>query len=158
MMVTSERIALVHRLEIQLRDYWEEVDFNQGRSAHLFYTEDARFEVPPDTVYSGRAGIAAFYRYRVARGARTALHLISNFRAEETAPGEAAATWYLQLYAADGHPPHIGTQPIMIARMADLYRQQRDGEWLCARRRFDTLFKDGIPITTMPDSAAESSQ
>jgi len=156
-MMTSDRTQLVHLLELQLRDYWHEVDSNQGRAAHLFYTDEALFEVPPDTVYSGREAIADFYRYRVERGPRTALHMINNFRLGETAPGEAVATWYLQLFAADGHPPHNGTQPIMIARMTDLHQQQQDGGWLCACRRFDTVFKDGIPITTMPDGTAGAS-
>ena len=145
----EDRLALTRLLEMQLHDYWHEVDMNWGRAAHLYYTEDARFEGSSGVVYEGRAKIAEFYAYREARGARTAVHAVSNFRARRTGAETAEATWYMQLFADDGPAPHPSAPPIVLAAMTDEHRQV-EGEWLCTRRNFNTLFRGGIPVTALP--------
>lgn len=148
----TDRQTLTRELESLLHDYWHEVDVNNGQDAAAYYTEDAVFEASGGTRYEGRARIAEFYRYRVDRGARTSAHLVSNFRAVPVAPDAATCTWYLTLYAADGTPPHSGTHPILIAAMTDECHRI-EGRWLYARRTFRALFREGIPVVTLPEAA-----
>lgn len=149
MSTASERVALTQELALRLHDYWHDVDHNWGRGAHLFYTEDGRFEASSGALYAGRDMIAKYYQYRESRGARSALHLVSNFRAEAYGEDAAFATWYLQIFASDGVPPHELAPPIMIALMRDDYRKI-NGDWLCARRNFGAFFKGRTPVTRMP--------
>lgn len=149
-MITDERLALTHLLALQLNDYWYEVDFNWGRAAHLYYTDGGIFEGSSGVFYEGRSRIAEFYQYRESRGARTVVHSVSNFRAEMTGVNTAVSTWFLHLYAADGTPPHASAPPILISAMTDHHQRQTGGEWLCRNRKFDTLFKGGIPVTALP--------
>ncbi len=148
----TDRLILTRDLEALLHDYWHEVDMNNGRDAAAYYTEDAVFEASGGTRYEGRARIAEFYRYRADRGARTSVHMVSNFRAVPMARDAATCTWYLTLYAADGAPVHRGTQPILIAAMTDDCRRI-GGRWLYARRTFRALFRDGIAVVALPVAA-----
>lgn len=149
-MSLPSRQELTQELETQLNDYWFEVDFNWGRNAHKFYTLDGVFEASSGRKYEGRDTIADFYNYRLDRGARTAVHLVSNFRATLHDASNATSTWYLSLYASDGETPHPSAPPILISSMTDSHKRQADGSWLCSYRLFDTLFKGGIPTTSMP--------
>lgn len=157
-MSMQDRIALTQALEMQLHDYWHEVDFNWGRTAHLYYTEDGRFEGSSGVVYEGRDEIARFYAYRESRGARTAVHAVTNFRAVQLDDDTAEARWFLHLYAADGTPPHTAAPPIVLAAMTDLHKRQPDGSWLCAMRSFATLFRGGVPVTVLPQDTRNGAQ
>lgn len=135
------------RLEVQLLDYWHDVDTNWGRNAASYYTEDALFDGDA-TTYRGRDEIAAFYAYRLERGERVAVHSVSNFRVAFEDPAEVAnATWYLLAYAADGSPVLPTHPPIVIALVRDRYARQQAGTWLCAHRRFEVLFAGGTKPT-----------
>lgn len=149
-MFDADRLNLTRLLEMQLYDYWYDVDFNWGRNAHLYYTPDGVFEASSGNLYEGREVIKAFYQYRLNRGDRTAVHAVSNFRAFRTGAGTATSTWYMQLYAADGTPPHDTAPPILLSAMEDQHVQQADGSWLCKHRLFKTLFQGGIPTTRLP--------
>ncbi len=155
-MFDEPRLALTQMLELQLRDYWHDVDANWGRNAHLYYTEDGVFEGSSGVLYEGRNKIAEFYRYRESRGARTVIHAVTNFRAEMTGEYTALSTWFLHLYAADGTPPHDSTAPILLAAMTDTHRRDADGRWLCTNRHFGTLFKGGIPVTALPGASRKA--
>ncbi len=51
-------------LEQKLIAYWHDVDFNWGRNAGSYYTEDAIFEGGAMAPYNGRAEIEEFYAFR----------------------------------------------------------------------------------------------
>ena len=138
------RAALAQELQALLHDYWHDVDANWGRNAGTYYTDDADF-VGEAATYSGRAKIQAFYSWRVAQGPRLAVHAVNNFRVESLEADRARATWYLLLYAANGEPVLPTHPPITISLVTDDYVRGADGEWLCARRAFKTLFQGGAP-------------
>jgi hypothetical protein len=137
------RAALSQELQLLLADYWHDVDTNWGRTAGTYYTEDADF-VGEAATYSGRAKIEQFYAWRVAQGARLAVHAVNNFRVESMDETSARATWYLLLYAANGEPVLPTHPPITISLVTDDYVRADDG-WLCQRRQFKTLFQGGAP-------------
>ncbi|MCO5066866.1 MAG: nuclear transport factor 2 family protein [Rhizobiaceae bacterium] len=145
MSLTQERLWTSWELHTLLVDYWHDVDTNWGRNAASYYTEDALFE-GSQASYRGREQIAKFYRWREDRGARTAVHLVSNFRAELLGPAEALCTWYLQLYAADGVPVLPTHAPILVAMMTDRCQRLDEG-WLCSHRKFESWFEGGIATT-----------
>jgi hypothetical protein len=147
----SEQEALFERarIEAQLHDYWHDVDRNWGRNAASYYTENAVFGGEAAT-YTGRAEIAAFYRYRIDRAVeRVAVHSVTNFRVTFEGRDRALSTWYLLSFAADGKPILPTHPPIVVALVSDLHERQADGRWLCARRNFDVLFAGGTRPTNL---------
>ena len=76
----------LHRLEVT---YWYDVDFNEGRTAHEFFTPDG-VKMVGDNRFEGREEIRAFYKWRVRQkvataarqlgisGVRAVRHLITN--------------------------------------------------------------------------------
>jgi hypothetical protein len=150
MMNLDDKLKISVELERMLADFWHDVDTNWGRQAADFFTEDGVFEASART-YAGRATIERFYRYRQDRGARVAVHSVANFRAEPIAPDEAVCTWYLILYASDGEPVLPSAPPIQIALATDHCTRGEDGRWRYRHRKFETLFKGGVPTTTMSE-------
>lgn len=140
----SRRIAVTQELEILLHDYWHDVDTNWGRNAGAYYTEDAVFQGEAAS-YEGRQKIQQFYDWRVAQGARVAVHAVNNFRVVLTGEREASATWYCLLYAENGERPRPSKPPITISLVSDAYVQADDGRWLCSHRKWETLFQGGAP-------------
>jgi ketosteroid isomerase-like protein len=137
------------RIELQLHDYWHDVDRNWGRNAASYYTEDAVFGGEAAT-YKGRGEIAAFYQYRIDRGVeRVAVHCVTNLRIVFEGRERASSTWYLFSYAADGRPALPTHPPIIIALVSDTHERQADGRWLCAHRNFDVLFAGGTKPTNL---------
>lgn len=139
-------LQLNAELSLQLSHYWHEIDFNGGRKASDYYTEDAEFHGQMAS-YIGRPKIQQFYDWRVQQGPRLSVHSFTNFRAWFTGPDTAEATNFLFLYAANGVrilPTH---PPITISLATDRYRRTPAGVWLCTYRRFEHLFEGGAPIT-----------
>jgi hypothetical protein len=134
------------QLSEKLAEYWHEVDFNWGRNAGSYYTEDAIFD-GGRVNYNGRREIQEFYNWRESRGARTSVHSISNFVCKVQDEDHATAYWICQLYAADGEGVLPTAPPIGIQRVVDEYVRQPDGEWLCKHRTWHALFAGGVPGT-----------
>lgn len=146
-MTTEDRLRVTRELEMLLADYWHEVDTNWGRRASEFFTEDGVFE-GSEHAYRGREKIDAFYRYRLGRGPRVAMHVVSNFRAVPHDERTATCTWYMQLYANDGEPVLPSAPPIQIVYATDLCVRGDDGRWRYKNRKFDVWFKGGVPTTS----------
>ena len=142
-----DRVRWTQELHLFVADYWHDVDTNWGRNAGDHYTEDATF-VSSRNTYSGRDQIEKFYAWRVNRGARVAIHSMSNFRVEPPQDSSSATcTYYLTLYADDGVPVLPTHPPIQLALMTDKF-VRADGRWLCTQRKFTTLFAGGTPTTS----------
>ena len=144
-MISAATLELNQVLALQLADYWHEIDFNGGREASGYYTEDAVFQ-GQFASYEGVAKIQQFYDWRRERGARLSVHSFTNFRAWFTGPDAAEATNFLFLYAADGERVLPTHPPITISLATDRY-VLRDGRWLCTYRRFEHLFEGDTPVT-----------
>jgi hypothetical protein len=141
----DDKVRETHALYARLVDYWHDVDTNWGRNAGEFYTEDAVFEAA--NVYRGRAKIEEFYRWRLDRGPRVAVHAIANFRVDFESATRATSTWYLFLHARDGKPVLPSAPPIQIALMTDTCVKGEDGKWRYSHRKFDSWFEGGVATT-----------
>ena len=151
--MNQEQLLEKIRLEAQLIDYWHEIDVEGGAEAGRYYTEDAVFD-GGEAIYNGRAKIEQFYAWRRARGQRTSVHAIANYRPVFDGPDKAVCTWYMLLYAADGAPVLPTHPPINLALVTDHMIRREDGFWLCTARKFDALFMGGTPPTNpiLPDA------
>jgi hypothetical protein len=146
-MYDPDLLALNAELSLQLADYWNDIDTNQGAGARAFYTEDAVFH-GQFASYEGAAKIQQFYDWRAAQGPRLAVHCFTNFRAWYTGPDSVEATNYLFLYAANGVKPLLTHPPITISLATDKYiRSAGNRRWLCTYRRFEHWFEGDTPIT-----------
>jgi len=144
-MADPDLLQLNAELALQLADYWHEIDFNGGRDASGYYTEDAEFH-GQFASYLGVAKIQQFYDWRRERGDRLSVHAFSNFRARFTGEDSAEATNFLFLYARDGVKPQPSHEPVTISLATDRY-VRRNGRWLCTYRRFEHLFESDVPVT-----------
>jgi hypothetical protein len=145
-MDATSRLLATAELERGLADFWHDVDTQWGRNAWRFYAEDAVYESEPLRLV-GREAIQRFYSWREARGERTAVHGVLNFRAEFEGDHYAVATWYMLIYAADGVPPHPSESPSRISRVTENYRwSEEEKRWLCTRRHVENLFRGGAQL------------
>ena len=142
-----------HDLHQKLVRYWHDVDFDWGRGAANYYTQDAVFE-GEGFAYNGRAEIEEFYAFRRDRGPRVVLHAVTNFSCTFDSDTRANAAWVCLLYAHDGEPPQASAPPINISLVRDVYVRER-GEWLVQRRSWSTLFQGGAPVTKLSRDALE---
>lgn len=145
-MADQDVLKLNAELALLLADYWYEVDFNLGRDAALYYTQDAEFHGPAAS-YIGPAKIQQFYDWRIAQGPRLANHCFTNLRARYTGADNCEASYYMYIYAANGVKPLPTHPPITVSLLTERFRRGPDGAWLCSYRRFETLFEGGTPAT-----------
>jgi hypothetical protein len=144
-MADTRLIELNSSLALQLADYWHEIDFNGGRSASEYYTEDGEFH-GQFASYIGAAKIQQFYDWRREQGPRLSVHSFTNFRARFTGEDTAEATNFLFLYAGNGEKVLRSHVPVTISIATDRY-VLRDDRWLCTYRQLEHLFESDTPIT-----------
>lgn len=154
-----QKLVIAQEIESSLLDYWRDIDENGGRNAGSFWTEDAVWEAPART-FKGRAEIQGFFDWRLTRGDRLALHVVTNLKTEVESETQASSKWCLLLFAADGKPPQPSKPPEQIAAIEDRWARSAGGSWLCAHRKFHLLFEGGGALGGPPsgeDTAAGSS-
>jgi len=134
--------ADLYRMQV---DYWYEVDHNYGRNATDFYLKDGLFVVGTERM-AGQAEIAAFYKWREQRGARTARHVVANHRLSHAAAGEAEFQCIMVLYADDGVPVLPSQAPVMIADVVD-HCVLDGGVWKFRSHVLKTVFQGGAQPT-----------
>ena len=144
-----DRAAILQHLIALETDYWFDVDFNWGRSAHTLYTDDGIFVIG-DSRMEGREAVAQFYRWREERGVRTARHVIINFRLESAAGGNATLRCLLLLYAADGAPVLPSLPAIMIADVVSDCSCTADGCYRFRSHVLSPVFMGGAAPTVPP--------
>jgi hypothetical protein len=140
-------------LHDKLVRYWHDVDFNGGRNAGSYYTDDAVFE-GEGFAYRGRAEIEEFYAFRRDRGPRVVLHAVLNFSCTFDSDARASSAWVCLLHAHDGDAPQVSAPPINVSLVRDVYVRE-DGEWRVERRSWSTLFQGGAPVTKLSRDALE---
>ena len=145
-MYPDDVLKLNAELSLLLAEYWHEIDFNGGREASSYYTDDAEFHGQFASYY-GKAKIQEFYDWRVKQGPRLSVHSFTNFRAYFTGPDTAEATNFLFLYAKYGERVLPSHPPITISIATDRFKRAPDGRWLCTYRRFEHLFEGDTPVT-----------
>lgn len=139
----QEKLMLSLELQTDLAEYWHDVDANWGNNAGSYYTDDAVFEAGKLKL-EGREAIQNFYNWREGRGPRTALHVMTNFRLVSATTDKVTASWYMQIFAADGEGVLPTHPPVRICRMTDQFDyDEKAKRWLCTYRLFETLFEGG---------------
>jgi len=141
----------LYTLEVR---YWYDVDFNDGRNAHLFYLTDCAFAVG-ENEFRGQDRIREFYAWRQARGTatvrsiRSTRHLVSNLLVEASGPQEAKATGVISFYEAPGRAPVMESKPPIL--MADLESHcvlQDDQTWRFKSHVLRPVFMgDDVPLS-----------
>ncbi|WP_168213114.1 MULTISPECIES: nuclear transport factor 2 family protein [unclassified Bradyrhizobium] len=110
---------VLHRLEVT---YWYDVDVNEGRTAHEFFTPDA-VKIVGHNRFEGREQIRAFYEWRARQsgpeavrqlgisGLRAVRHLVSNLyvasSSERCATVRGIVTFYGGASKHQSNPPMV---------------------------------------------------
>jgi hypothetical protein len=151
MSAALDRASTLQRLTALEVDYWHDVDFNWGRTAHTLYVSDGVFVIG-DSRMEGRDAIARFYSYREKRGDRTARHVVTNFRLEQQTQTTATLRCILLLYAADGKPVLPSLPAILIADVVSECVLCPDGQFRFLSHVLAPVFMGGEPLT-LPEPA-----
>jgi hypothetical protein len=152
-MLDSDDMALWYALNRLTTNYWFEVDFNGGTSAHEFYLADALFVVG-DNRFEGQDKIRAFYTKRQQRGPITGRHVVTNLQVTSTHEHRASLVGVLTLYYAKGRPPHHGPHPpALVADIAADCVRGGDERWRYRSHVLSPLFiGNAMPISLSVDS------
>jgi SnoaL-like domain len=146
-------VRLWHELYHLETSYWREVDSNEGRQAHEFYTPDGLFAAG-DNQFLGHQNIRAFYAWRQRRGLLTERHMIYNLLVVSSDECRASHTAMLSLYLAKERPPIRGTKPpnLIADIKADCVRGH-DGVWRYQSHSVLPIFVGGdIPLALSIDT------
>jgi hypothetical protein len=147
-----DRCSTLQRLTELEVDYWHDVDFNWGRTAHTRYLEDGTFIIG-DIRMEGREAISQFYGWREGRGDRVARHVVSNFRLEQSTENSATLRCILLLYAADGRPVLPSQPAILIADVLSECLRCADGQFRFRSHVLLPIFMSG-EAPTLPQPQA----
>ncbi len=153
-MDASQQRAIAQDLHAKLIAYWHDVDFNWGRNAASYYTEDGVFESGGVAPYKGRREIEEFYAFRRDRGPRVVLHAVINFHCTFESDTVANCAWVCMLYAHDGEAPQATAPPINVSLVRDTVVLD-DGAWLVKHRKWSSMFKGGAAATVLPREEME---
>ena len=130
----------LHRLEVA---YWHDVDFNEGRTAHEFFTPDG-VKIVGNNRFEGREEIREFYEWRgrqngaeVAHnlelgisGTKAVRHLISNLCVTSTSERSASMLGMVFFYGGVAYPSkHQSTPAIMVADLINECALNEDNVW-----------------------------
>lgn len=116
----------LHHIELS---HWYDVNLNDGKSVHEFYTKNGHFIVGKQERHS-REEIRKFYEARRQRGVRTARHLVSNFLLlPDRKERHVRAAGIVCLHAGDQQPLLPSKAPILIADLSSEFVLEEDGVW-----------------------------
>jgi hypothetical protein len=127
----------LYRLEVA---YWHDVDFNEGRTAHQFFTPDGMKTVGHNR-FEGREEIRGFYEWRARYGAKTASHLgvsgtnavrhlITNLYAASSGERSATVLGTVMFYGGAIYPSkRESNPPMMVADMINECVLNEDNAW-----------------------------
>jgi hypothetical protein len=145
----------LHRLEVT---YWYDVDFNNGRTAHEFFTPDV-VKIVGHNRFEGREEIRAFYEWRARQIGGTALgnlwtsgvkavrHLITNLYVASSSERCATVLGMVFFYGGLTYPSRRQSNP--PAMVADLINEcvlNKDNVWLFQSHTLRPVFmSDATP-------------
>jgi hypothetical protein len=124
----------LHRLEVA---YWYDVDFDEGRTAHEFFTPDG-VKIVGHNRFEGREEIRAFYKWRARRklataasqlgisGVRAVRHLITNLYVASSSERCATARGIVIFY---GGKSKLQSSSPMVADLINECVLNEDNVW-----------------------------
>jgi hypothetical protein len=129
----------LHRLEVT---YWYDVDFNEGRTAHEFFTPDG-VKVVGHNRFEGREEIREFYEWRARQsggkavrhlginGTKAVRHLITNLYVASTSERCATVLGIVSFYGGVTYPSkRQSNPPILVADLITECVLSKDNAWL----------------------------
>ncbi len=133
----------LHDMEVR---HWYDVNLNFGRTVHELYADEGLFAVGPQE-RRGPAVIREFYEARAKRGARTARHVLTNFRlVPGSTDGVVRATGIISNYVGDALPPLPSKPAAIMADLVNEYVRAADGRWLYSLHRLVPVFVGDDPF------------
>ena len=117
----------LHRLEVT---YWYDVDFNEGRTAHEFFTPDGVKVVGPNR-FEGREQIREFYEWRARQsGTQAVRHLITNLYVASSSERCATVLGIVSFYGGVTYPSkRQSTSPMLVADLINECVLSKDNAW-----------------------------
>jgi hypothetical protein len=137
---TPESAAAVVELEQMILDWCREIDFNGGRKATEYFTEDCVAESGAIS-FRGHAGVKKYYGDRLdfiranqKDGVRTTRHTVLNLHTSVADKDHATVNCYIITFGGEGKPPVMsGTAPITISDTQLDCVRGADGNWRIAK-------------------------
>jgi hypothetical protein len=144
----------LHRLEVR---YWYDVDVNEGRTAHEFFTPDG-VKMVGHNRFEGREQIRAFYEWRTRQspteavrqlgisGVRAVRHLVTNLQVASS--GERCAT-ALGIVIFYGGPSKHQSRPPMVADLISECVLDEDDVWRYKSHMLRPVFLSNVMPSEM---------
>jgi hypothetical protein len=144
---SKDAAAAAVELEQLAMDYWRDIDFNDARKLHDFYTEDCSFAAGENT-YRGRDGIKAFYEIaRAAKVGMTTRHVMSNLHVVVHDNDRATLAFIIMSFRGAGKLPITGLQgPALVSDGRMECRRAADGTWRIASFSGTPVFMGNDPV------------
>jgi ketosteroid isomerase-like protein len=144
---SKDAAAAAVELEQLAMDYWRDIDFNDARNLHDFYTEDCTFAAGENT-YRGRNGIKAFYEIaRVAKVGMTTRHSMTNLHVAVHDGNRATLEFIIMSYRGAGKLPITGLQgPALVSDGRMECRREADGKWRITAFSGAPVFMGNDPV------------
>jgi len=127
----------LHRLEVT---YWYDVDVNEGRTAHEFFTPDG-VKVVGHNRFEGREEIREFYEWRARQsgakavrqlgisGVKAVRHVITNLYVASSSECYATVLGIVSFYGGATYPSKRQSPPMMVADLISKCVLSKDNAW-----------------------------
>jgi hypothetical protein len=148
----------LHRLEAT---YWYDVDFNEGRTAHEFFTPDG-VKVVGHNRFEGREEIREFYEWRARQtgskavfllgvsGVKAVRHLITNLYVASSSEGCTTVLGIVSFYGGVTYPTYRQSlPPIMVADLITECVLSKDNAWRFKSHTVRPVFMSNAPPSMM---------
>ena len=148
----------LHRLEVA---YWYDVDFNDGRAAHDFFTPDG-VKIVGHNRFEGREQIRAFYEWRAGQigekavdrlaisGVKAVRHLITNLQVTLSSDHSATMLGIIVFYGGLTYPStRQSNPPMMVADLINECVLNEDNLWRFKSHTLQPVFMSAAPPPSM---------
>jgi hypothetical protein len=163
-MSTHDEHLLWHALNRLEAMYWHDVDFNDGRTAHEFFTPDG-VKVVGHNRFEGREEIRRFYEWRAGQGGATAVrrlgisgvkavrHLITNLHVASSSERFATVLGIVSFYGGATYPTkRQSPPPMMVADLVNECVLTEDNAWRFKSHTLRPVFMNQAPASMVIDT------
>ena len=156
-MNTHDELLLWHALHRLDVTYWYDVDFNEGRTAHEFFTPDG-VKMVGHNRFEGREQIRAFYEWRARQngakvvrqlgisGLRAVRHLVTNLYVASSSERCATVLGIVIFY---GGPSKHQSNPPMVADLINECVLNKDNVWRFKSHTLRPVFMSNVTPPSM---------
>lgn len=148
----------LYRLEVA---YWHDVDFNDGRKVHDYFTTDG-VKIVGHNRFEGREQIRAFYEWRAGQigenavdrlaisGVKAVRHLITNLQVASSTERSATVLGIVVFYGGLTYPStRQSNPPMMVADLTNECVLSDDDVWRFKSHTLQPVFMSAAPPPSM---------